>query len=94
MKLINQGNILDDQKEHEIFYPKLGVRILVLFTDERVSIFNNITEMHWRYLDKNNVAFESDVHGTGGTRSIDDIDLVFVLQASVNERYENYEDIV
>lgn len=42
------------------------------------EVRHNVTEIHWNYEgligEKGSVAFESDIHGTGGTINIDYID--------------------
>lgn len=38
------------------------------------EIRHNITEIHYRYDGENKVAFESDIHGTGGTVWLQDIE--------------------
>ena len=55
---------------------------------DKQEIFENITEVHYNYKqmgigkETNRVAFESDIHGTGTTQPIEEIQEFEVLQAN------------
>ena len=90
MKLIYLGEELDSTKEKEIFSgSKFGFNVIVVYKidswmsqhrkEQVVDIYNNCTEVHYLYetygLNKR-IAFESDIHRTGCTRNVDDIESV------------------
>lgn len=90
------GAELDSTKEYELFKKDgLGFNITVVYTADSwraekghpKETFNNCTEFHWRYNEKSGIntkesAFESDIHGTGCTRKVDEITSVLVEYTS------------
>lgn len=61
-----------------------------------VGVYHNLTEVHWLYNKKMSkdfptieflsVALESDIHGTGGTRKLKDIESIEIVPAK--EKHE------
>lgn len=87
-KITFLGSELDNTKEHEIFAStehKFGLKAIVKFKDERDGVhnFNNLTEVHYMYktFDKPKVAFESELHHTGGTRELDRLESIEIVVA-------------
>lgn len=90
MKLIYLEEELDINKEREIISgSKFGFNVFVVYKmdswrseykkEKAVDIYNNCTEIHYLYESLRNekrIAFESDIHGTGCTRNVDDIESV------------------
>ena len=99
MKLIYLGQELDTTKEHELFPPdehEFGFKVDIKMTDESEYDKNetayNCTEVHhlWstNYMGGPSIAFESDIHGSGFTRRIDDIESVTIeLAKQLYDRY-------
>lgn len=91
MKITYLNQELDPNKEHELFKEdNLGFDITVQYSIYQApQTFYNCTEFHWRYNESSEwdkdkrVAFESDIHCTGSTRSIKDIDNVIIVEAEV-----------
>jgi len=96
MKIIYLGNEIDHTIEHEIFSnSEFGFDIQITHTPEswytnKKIIANNCTEFHWKYddLSRNTnlgdqVAFESDIHGSGFTRKCNTIESVVIDLATV-----------
>ncbi len=96
MKLIFLGELLDSNIEQILTHSnKFGLKVSVVYNSDSwiskiegeqvVEIFNNCTEIHHLYktFDKNekNIAFESDIHRTGYTRSVNDIESVEITNA-------------
>ena len=52
-----------------------GMRVMARHAAFGRMEFHNVTEVHYKYpsLDKNRVAFESNIHGTGATYSTHNI---------------------
>jgi hypothetical protein len=70
MKTINyKSKELDPTIEHELLSEsEFGFNVTICVLNERLVEFRNVTEVHWMYnLDKNRVAIESNIHGTGAT---------------------------
>ncbi len=96
------GAELDSSKEYELFKNDgLGFNITVGYTADSwngrqgfpFSTFKNCTEFHWRYNEKSEIsvkesAFESDIHGTGCTRKVNEI--ISVLIEYATEVAESY----
>jgi hypothetical protein len=91
MKLIFLGEELDSTKEKEILSgSKFGFNVIVVYKmdswmsqhkkEQVVDVFNNCTEVHHLFEsifpEKKRIAFESDIHRTGCTRNVDDIESV------------------
>jgi hypothetical protein len=54
-----------------------GIKVSVTFKNGRKETFRNVTEIHYNYrtaLDDKRIAFESDIHSTGNTYSISEIE--------------------
>lgn len=76
---------IDSTKEIELVtkYP-FGFKVTVLYTKAgnfkgKTEVLNNITEVHHMYDERNKqIAFESDIHQTGGTHNISDIDSIHI----------------
>lgn len=84
------GTLLAVEQEHEIkFNNKTGINARITKKDGKVRDLFNLTEVHWNYQDKyfpNYVAFESDIHCSGFSFAITDIESVeLTAAASVNE---------
>ena len=100
MKLIYLGQELDSTKEHELFPPKeskFGFKVDIKMTEEswytvKEDTAYNCAEVHhlWseNYMGGASIAFESDIHRTGFTRRIDDIESVTIELAS--KLYDSY----
>lgn len=97
------GQELDPSQEHELFSEnEHGFKVTVVFkaenwrhkdgTKKGVDIFNNCTEVHSRYKSlgktQNRCALESDIHRTGGTVNIDEIESINIELA--DETAENW----
>lgn len=62
-----------------------------------VQTYHNLTEIHWLYnqklsakfpeLESLGVALESDIHGTGGTRKLNDFDFLEIEVATEKNKY-------
>ena len=118
MKLVFLGQILDQNKEYEIFahsedhfelykrnnephqsnYPEFseyGFNAKIRFTKEgryegAVHTYYNLTEIHnlfGNFEPRPEIAFESDIHGTGGTRYQQDIISVRITPATKKHRH-------
>lgn len=90
MKLIYLGTDLDTDKEQEIFPPKdaeFGFIVHIKMTEQswcggKEYTIYNCTEVHhlWSkdYMGGASIAFESDIHKTGFTRRIKDVECVTI----------------
>ena len=91
-KLIFLGTELDVKKEHELFPTDktLGFDAIIVYKDGRGEVRHNLTEVHHLYSSpfEPSIAFESDIHGTGGTAKVESIDTVVVVLAT--SKAENY----
>jgi len=91
MKLIYLGEDLDVTKEHELIsYNEFGFIVDIEYTKEsrysrKEDSIYNCTEVHhlWNkdYMGGASIAFESDIHSTGFTKRIDDIESVNIKNA-------------
>jgi hypothetical protein len=85
-KLFYLGTELDVKKEHELFPTNktLGFDAIIVYKDGRGEIRHNLTEVHHLYSSpfEPSIAFESDIHGTGGTAKVQDIDTVVIVLAT------------
>jgi hypothetical protein len=90
MKLIYLGEELDSTKEHELLTDsEFGFKVDIEMTKEsfyKDTTAYNCTEVHhlWSedYMGGASIAFESDIHGTGFTRRINDIESVTIELAT------------
>ena len=86
MELRILGKKLDSSLEHEVFADEVlhpfGFNARIIFTKEsvyvyKVNIYHNLTEVHHMCdmfdNSSDSIAFESDIHQTGGTRKINEI---------------------
>lgn len=91
-KLIFLGTELDVNKEHELFPTNktLGFDAIIVYKDGHGEVRHNLTEVHHLYKPsfEPSIAFESDIHGTGGTAKVESIDTVVVVLAT--SEAENY----
>ena len=100
MKLIYLGEELDSTKEKEILSgSKFGFNVIVMYKIDSwmslhekkqvVNTYNNCTEIHNRFTSKTReepqIAFESDIHSTGCTRKLRDIESVDIHIATKKE---------
>ena len=86
MKLIYLGQELDTTKEHELNSKnEFGFKVNIKYTKEswykiKEETVYNCTEVHhlWSkdYMGNASIAFESDIHSTGFTRTINTIESV------------------
>lgn len=98
MKLIYLGQELDTSKEHELLSDsEFGFKVDIKYTEEswypkKEDTAYNCTEVHhlWslNYMGGPSIAFESDIHSTGFTRRISDVESVTIEIA--NRLYESY----
>ena len=90
-KLIYLGTELNVNNEIELFAKNdLGFDAIIVYNDGRVETRNNLTEIHHLFHTPflPSIAFESDIHGTGGTVEIYRINIVvIVLSANKSENY-------
>jgi len=95
------GKNLDASQEHELFPEcRFGFVAKLTYRDdsyyykehgEKEVTYNNITEVHYAYdgyAGHDRCAFESDIHGTGGTVEIAQIESLLIECAS-----QIYDDI-
>ena len=100
MLLYLNGVLQDSTKELEIFNEDKGFTATVIYKigsrkAEIVSsqILNNCTEIHHLYninsvYDPKGIAFESDIHFTGCTREVKQIEIVWITDAlRIEEEY-------
>jgi hypothetical protein len=97
MKIIYLGEEIEATKEHELFSKnEFGFKVTIQNTKEswypeKEEIIHNCTEVHnlWslNYMGGASIAFESDIHRTGFTRRIDDIESVNIEKADKRHRY-------
>ena len=91
-KLIFLGTELDVKKEHELFPTDetLGFDAIIVYKDGHGEVRHNLTEVHHLYETpfEPSIAFESDIHGTGGTAKLENIEIVVVVLAT--EKAEEY----
>lgn len=98
MKLIYLGQEIDSTKEHELLTENVfGFKVDIKYTNEswypaKEDSAYNCTEVHhlWSldYMGGASIAFESDIHNTGFTRRIDDIEIVNIELA--DKLYDSY----
>jgi hypothetical protein len=90
MKLIVNGVELDPNQELEIFNDDKGFDIYVTYKPDSFlakhgvyeATVHNCTEFHHLF-SKESSAFESDIHCTGGTRKVNELDCIIVSDATV-----------
>lgn len=95
MNLIFKGNKLDCELEHELFSDsEFGFEVTIGFKMDaqnyanRVWRLNNVFEVHFKYKsivlkeELGRVAFESNIHHTGRTNNIDDINFIIITEAT------------
>jgi hypothetical protein len=102
MLLYLNGVLQDSTKELEVFNEDKGFTVTVIYKiDSRYAkllsissqILNNCTEIHNLYNinwvhHTAKIAFESDIHMTGCTREIEDLEIVWITDAlSIEENY-------
>lgn len=89
-KLIYLGTELNINIEHELFTEnKFGFDSIIIYKDGEVQTRNNLTEIHHLYKSPfDSIAFESDIHSTGGTVRLDEIDIVVIVLSAI--KHENY----
>jgi len=65
-----------------------GFNVKIKYKDGKEEIRNNVTEIHYNYPSpiRGQVAFESDIHGTGGTVFIDEIEEFEAVLADKKEK--------
>lgn len=83
---------LDPTLEHEIVDPK-GMQVIILFKNGKQEIYNDITEVHWKFPPfGDSVALESDIQQTGFTPRIDRIERLNILDKvdvdAINDGFE------
>lgn len=91
MKLIYLDKELDNTKEIEILSgSKFGFKVTVAYTmdswmskhagRQMIDVYDNCTEVHYLYPqwtgNERRIAFESDIHGTGCNRKVEEIESV------------------
>jgi hypothetical protein len=84
MKLVYLNKELDSSLEHELFSEnEYGFKVTVTYKDSRIDVMNNCTEVHNKYESYRGdcIAFESDIHVTGCTRTNCDIESVIIENA-------------
>lgn len=85
-RLFFLGLELDNNKETELISEK-GYTVKLSYTKEsewfpKEQILNNITEIYYMFdslIDKEQVAFESNIDSTGFTRLLEDLELIEIL---------------
>lgn len=87
MNLLYYKEPLDLAKEHEILSDKsYGFNVVVQRKNEILpEIYHNVTEVHYLFPSLHNdkrIAFESDIHCTGLTSSIEHITSVIITDAA------------
>ena len=98
-ELIFIGNVLDNTIEHELnSYTEYGFNVIIKFKPNKkysgTWMLRNVTEVHYlydKYLDETRVAFESDIHDTGRTNEVNDIEQI-IIQCS-DKKYENFWEV-
>lgn len=100
VKLIYLGKELDVTVEKEIFSgSKFGFNAIVTYKKdswmskaekkELVETYHNLTEIHHLFsshFEDKQIAFESDIHSTGCTRKISEIEIVDIHIATKKEK--------
>ncbi len=85
-KLIYLGTELNVNKEHELFPTDktLGFDAIIVYKDGHGEVRHNLTEVHHLFKSpfEQSIAFESDIHSTGGTAKVQDIEIVIVVLAT------------
>ena len=85
-KLIFLGSELNVNKEQELFPTDktLGFDAIIVYKDGRGEVRHNLTEVHHLYKSpfEPSIAFESDIHGTGGTAKVENIEIVIIVLAT------------
>ncbi len=92
MKVIYLGVELENPTKEQEIFPKnlnLGFTVTIKYADNGnyrgiIVIHNNVTEIHINYKTVGNprVAIETDIHSTGGTREINDVDTLTIVDAT------------
>ncbi|MCK9445661.1 hypothetical protein M0Q50_02080 [bacterium] len=84
MKLIFLGEELDSTKEQELVDTGIGFYVTIKYKSNLVyhnECINNCTEVHNLYEtfgDRKCIAFESNIHQTGFTREIENVESVII----------------
>lgn len=94
MKLIFLGEELDSTKEHELVDTGIGFYVTIKYKSMLNSGYydesiNNCTEVHNLYKtfgDRKCIAFESNIHQTGFTREIENVESVIIELADKIEQ--------
>jgi hypothetical protein len=86
-KLIFLGRELDVNKEHELFPTNktLGFDAIIVYKNGHGEVRHNLTEVHHLFKGHSfeaGIAFESDIHSTGGTARVHEIEIVIVVLAT------------
>ena len=85
-KLIFLGTELDVNKEHELFPTNktLGFDAIIFYKDGHGEVRHNLTEIHHLFntVFEPAIAFESDIHSTGGTAKVENIEVVIIVLAT------------
>lgn len=85
-KLIFLGTELDVNKEHELFPTNktLGFDAIIVYKNGHGEVRHNLTEVHHLFntVFEPGIAFESDIHSTGGTAKVQDIEIVIIVLAT------------
>lgn len=89
-RLIYLGTSLDIGKEHELHSDnEFGFDVTITFNGGSIQTRNNVTEIHHLYKSYSPaIAFESDIHSTGGTVRLNVIDVVVIVMAKF--RHDSY----
>lgn len=87
MKIFYKEIELDSSLEHELIADsKFGYNVVITFNGKGyyhgMWLVTNIKEIHSRFSSLNRIAFESDIHKTGRTNDIDDIESIEIVDAT------------
>lgn len=70
---------------------EFGFKVTLVFKENSIyekkqETFNNITEVHSNYANSGRVAIESDIHRTGFTYKIKDVETLIIEEATTKEK--------